>query len=103
MALAYPQYIAKKHTADKAAAVSGAVIIYAVQILGGSAATTVQLVDALTDTSSDELMYAAVINDSILFDYSHLGGVAFSTGLTVDIQTTGGAVIIWTSVAQATA
>lgn len=103
MSLALPVYSIKKHTADKAAAVSGAVVIYAVQVLGGSAATTVQLCDALTDTSSDELVYAQVVNDSRLFDYSSFGGVYFATGLTVDIQTTGGAVIIWTSVAQATA
>lgn len=97
-------YNRTKHTADKAAAVTGALNIRAVQVLAGSgAACNVELCDALTDTSSDQLVFVQLANTSELYDYSMLGGVAFRTGLTVDITGAGGAVIIWTDADQATA
>ena len=95
-------YNRTKHTADKAAAVTGAVNIRAVQVHANGANCDVQLCNALTDTSSDELVYSALDGDTLFFDYSMLGGVAFGTGLTVDFQGTG-AVIIWSDADQTTA
>ena len=96
-------YNRAKHTADKAAAVTGAVNIRAVQVHANGANVDVQLCNALTDTSSDELVYSALDGDTLFFDYSMLGGVAFGTGLTVDLQGASGSVIIWTDADQATA
>ncbi len=95
-------YVIKKHTADKAAVITGNCRIYAVQVHSNGANVDVQLCNALTDTSSDELVYSALDGDTLFFDYVPLGGVQFGTGLTLDLQGTG-AVIIWTDQLQATA
>ena len=96
-----PLFIVKKHTADKAAAVTGAVRIMMVQAHADGAQADIQLCDALTDTSSDELVYSLVDGDTRLFDYTPVGGVQFETGLTVDITGTGAKAIIWTDQLQA--
>ncbi|GAG03712.1 unnamed protein product [marine sediment metagenome] len=94
------KYVKQKHTADKAAAVTGPVVVYAVQVHANGADGDVELCDALTDTSSDELSYSALNGDTLFFDYEPLGGVAFVTGLTVDVTGTGANVVIWTDVKQ---
>ncbi len=101
--MSLPLYVKQKHTADKAAAVTGAVMIYAVQVHANGANADIELCDALTDTSSDELSYSMLDGDTRLFNYKSLGGVAFATGLTVDVTGTGANVVIWTDVLQATA
>ncbi|GAG44683.1 unnamed protein product, partial [marine sediment metagenome] len=88
------------HTSGKEASVSGAVMIYAVQVHANDAAADVELTDALTDTGTDELKYSALDGDTLFFDYTKLGGIAFATGLTVVISA--GAVTIWTDKYQAT-
>ncbi|GAG44681.1 unnamed protein product [marine sediment metagenome] len=97
------KFVKQKHTADKAASVTGAVMIYAVQVHANGGDADIELCDALTDTSSDELSYSALNGDTLFFDYEPLGGVAFVTGLTVDVTGTGASVIIWTDKLQATA
>jgi len=93
----------KKHTADKAAAVTGKCVIYAVRVAANGANADIELCDALTDTSSDELSYNVLDGDCVFEDYSALGGVAFSTGLTVDVTGTGARIWIFSDADQATA
>lgn len=95
-----PLFIPQKHTADKAAVVTGAVRIMMVQAHADGAQADIQLCDALTDTSSDELIYSLVDGDTKLYDYTPVGGVQFETGLTVDVNGTGAKVIIWTDQKQ---
>ncbi len=97
-----PLYSMQKHTSDKAASVTGQVVIYAVQVHANGAVADVELCDALTDGSEDNLMYSVLDGDDPpLHDYTSVGGVVFNTGLTVDISA--GAVFIWTDVKQVTA
>ena len=98
-----PRFVKQKHTADKAAVVTGAVVIYAVGIHANGAAADVELVDAVTDTASDELMYSALDGADLFFDYTPLGGVIFNTGLTVDITGVGATLFLWTDRPQVTA
>lgn len=98
-----PRYILKKHVADKAAAVSGQVVIYAVQVHSNGANADIELCDALTNTSSDELMYSVLDGDAKFFDYTPLGGVLFNTGLSIDVTGSGATIFIWTDRPQATA
>ena len=91
-----PLYHPVKHTADKEAAISGACIIYAAMVHANGANCDVQLSDALTDIPTDDLKYSALDGDTIFIDYSDIGGVSFSTGLTVDLQGSGGSIILWT-------
>ena len=93
----------KRHTADKAAAITGACVIYAVQVAANGANADIELCDALTDTGSDELSYNALDGDTLFFDYHAMGGVAFKTGLTVDVTGTGARIWIWSDAVQATA
>ena len=95
-----PKFVKQKHTADKAAAVTGAVVIYAVQVHANGANADIELCDALTDGSEDDLTYSAVDGDTLFFDYTTLGGVMFETGLTVDVTGTGANVVIWTDQKQ---
>lgn len=99
-----PVFFKQKHTADKAAAVTGQVVIYAVQVHANGGTADIELCDALTDGSEDNLMYSALDGaDPPIFDYTPLGGVVFNTGLTVDVTGTGATVFIWTDTAQLTA
>jgi len=91
----------QKHTADKTAAVSGSVRILAVQCSANGGNGDIELSNSLTD-SGDQLVYNVLDGDTLFFDYSALGGVAFNVGLTVDI-TANTTVIIWTDQGQATA
>ena len=92
-------YIKKTHTADKAAAVTGAVVIYGVQVSANGNNADVELCDALTDGSEDDLVFNILDGDSRLFDYTPFGGVMFATGLTVD-ATANTTVVIWTDQKQ---
>lgn len=98
--MSLPLYVKQKHTADKAAAVTGQVVIYAVQVHANGATADIELCDALTDGSEDDLSYSALDGDTLFFDYTTLGGVIFNTGLTVDVTGTGANVVIWTDVKQ---
>lgn len=98
-----PRFVKQKHTADKAAVVTGVVVIYAVQVHANGANADVELVDAITNTSSDELMYSVLDGDAKFFDYTPLGGVLFNTGLSLDVTGTGATVFIWTDRPQVTA
>ena len=94
-----PIYEKETHTADKAAAVTGQVVIYGVQVSCNGNNADVELCDAVTDTSSDELTYNVLDGDSKLFDYTPFGGVVFNTGLTVDTAANT-SIVIWTDVKQ---
>ena len=97
-----PLFHMQKHTSDKAASVTGQVVVYAVQINANGGNVDVELCDALTDGSEDNLMYSVLDGaDPPLYDYTSVGGVIFNTGLTVD-TTANGAIFIWTDVVQAT-
>ncbi len=98
-----PFFVKQKHTATKAAVVTGAVRIYAVQVHANGATGDVELCDALTNTSSDELSYSALDGDTLFFDYASLGGIQFNTGLTVDVTGVGASVVLWTDKVQVTA
>jgi len=93
-----PLYHKQKHTADKAASYTGQLVIYAVQVHANGADGDVELCDAVTNTSSDELSYSALDGDTLFFDYTPFGGVVFNTGLSIDVTGTGVSVILWTSV-----
>lgn len=96
-----PIYSKQKHTNDKAAAVTGAVIIYMVQISANGGNVDVELCDALTDGSEDDLTYNVLDGATFIADYTSIGGVLFGTGLTVD-TTANGITFIWTDRLQAT-
>jgi len=96
-----PKLVKQKHTADKAAAVTGQVVIYAVQVHANGANADIELCDALTDGSEDDLIYSALDSTTFFADYTNIGGVIFNTGLTVDVTGTAASVIIWTDVKQA--
>ena len=96
-----PIYEFQKHTSDKAASVTGQVVVYAVQVHANGAVADVELCDALTDGSEDDLMYSVLDGaDPPLYEYTDVGGVLFKAGLTIDISA--GAVFIWTDRRQAT-
>lgn len=82
-------------TSDSADAGPGAVLILAIQIHANGANLDVQLNNATTDTSDDSLVYSTLDGDTLFFDYSGFGGVRFGTGLTFDIQGTGGQVTVF--------
>ncbi len=98
-----PLYHKQKHSATKAAVITGACIIYAVLVHADGGQADVDLVDALTDTDTDELEFSQVDGNSELFDFAPLGGVAFATGLSLTLAGTGASVTIWTDKKQATA
>ena len=92
-----PVFRRLRFTADSAAAVTGAVLIWAVQISCNGGVADVEFVNALTDTSSDELTFHLLDGTSLFFDYSKLGGVAFDAGLTVDISGNVSSLNVWVS------
>ena len=94
-------YVPQKHTATKAAVVSGGVNIMAVLAIGDGAAAAFELQNALTDTGSDELIFRLVTGTQKLFDFTPLGGVYFATGLSLTVTT--GKCVIWTDQQQVTA
>ena len=98
----FPHFVKQKHTATKAGVATSAIIIYGVEIRANGGNVDVQLIDAATDTGSDDLDYSILDGDTRLFDYTPFGGVMFATGLS--LTTTSNAVIqLWTSIAQITA
>ena len=97
--MSLPLYVKAVHTADKAAAVTGQVIIYGVQVSANGNNADVELCDALTDGSEDDLVFNVLDGDTRLFDYTPFGGVVFNTGLTVD-ATANTTIVIWTDVQQ---
>ncbi len=83
------------HEGDKAAAFTGQLVIYAVMIAANGANADIELCDALTVTSSDELSFNILDGDTAMFDFTPLGGVIFNTGLSTDITGSGARVWIW--------
>ena len=98
-----PLYHKQKHSATKAAVISGTCVIYAVLVHADGGQADVDLIDALTDGGEDDLEFSQVDGNSELFDFSMLGGVAFATGLSLTLAGTGASVTIWTDKKQATA
>lgn len=84
-----------RYTADEIAAVTGSFLLMAIQISADGGVLDVELCDALTDTSSDELTFHLPDGVSLFFDYSELGGVQFETGLTVDISGNCSSLNVW--------
>lgn len=82
-------------TSDSADAGPGAVLIMAVLVAANSANIDVQLNNATTDTSADELVFHVLDGDTQLYDFTGFGGVYFGTGLTFDIQGAGGQVTVF--------
>ena len=95
------QYVAQKHTATKAAVVSGAVVIQGVLAIGDGAAAAFEIQDALTDTGADTLIFRVITGDTRLFDFTPFGGVTFKIGLSLTVTT--GKCVIWTDQHQITA
>ncbi len=91
-----PLYTTEQWTSDKAAAAAVPVVIYAVQISANGGNVDVELCNAATDGSEDDLVYHILDGDSRLFDYTGLGGIAFGVALTVDM-TSNATVRIWGS------
>lgn len=98
-----PKYVLQKHTATKAAVVTGQVVIYAVMIHADGAQGDLDLCDAVTDTGTDEISVSAVDGDTILLDFTPFGGVIFNTGISATIAGSGAEAYIWTDVVQVTA
>ena len=96
-----PLYNPQKHTATKAAVITGACLIYAVLAIGDAEAAAFELQDALTDTGADTLIFRVLSGDTRLFDFSSMGGYMFGTGLSLTVTT--GKLVIWTDKPQATA
>lgn len=98
-----PMLVLKKHTATKAASVSGQVVIYAVMVHADGAQADVDLINALTDTGTDEISVSAVDGDTVFLDFTPLGGVLFNTGMSITIAGAGAEIYVWTDRLQATA
>jgi len=94
-----PLYVKQKHTATKEAAYTGQLVIYGVEVTANDSNGDVNLCDALTDGDEDDLSYSVLNGDTLIFDYTNLGGVIFNTGLTVYLSANT-SVIIWTDVVQ---
>ena len=90
-------YSHKKHTATKAAAVSGAVMIYAAYVTANGANMDVNLIDALTDGGEDDLDINVLDGDCKMLHFP--GGLSFATGLSITIAGTG-QLHLWTDKAQ---
>lgn len=69
--------------------------VKAVLLIGGSAASSVELKNAATDTGDVLLTLKCVANDSRLFCFEELGGIAFSTAVFCKPAGTGAAVQVW--------
>ena len=98
-----PTYVIQKHTATKAAVVTGQVAIYGLMVHADGAQADLDLCDAVTDTGTDEISVSAVDGDTVLLDFTPFGGVIFNTGLSATITGAGAEVYIWTDVVQLTA
>ena len=61
----------------------------------------VQIIDAVTDTGTDELDISVLDGDTIFFDFSTLGGVSFKTALSLT-TTSNAAIVLWTDIVQLT-
>ena len=96
-------YQLEKHTATKADVCTGTCVVYAVQIQANGANADIELTNATTDTNANEVMYSVLDGDTILFDYSDLGGITFTTGLTLTVAGSGAVILIWTDKNQAQA
>lgn len=92
------QYVAQQHTTSKTSVTIGAVRIMGVLVMADGEAAAFELLNALTDTSSDELIFDVVTGETRLFDFTPFGGVMFSTGLTLTLTT--GKCVIWTDRGQ---
>ena len=97
-----PLYHIQKHTATKAGVSTTAIVIYAVMIKANGGNVDVQIMDAVTDGGEDELDYSVKNGDTILFDYSNLGGIAFATAMSLT-TTSFGTITVLTDKPQLTA
>ena len=95
-----PLYSVLKHTTEKADVCTGPCVVYAVQIKANGADCDVELTNATTDTGIDELMYSVLDGDTILFDYSMIGGIDFPIGLTITEAGGTPAILLWTDKPQ---
>ena len=94
---ALPLYEHQKHTATKAAAVTGAVVIYGIYATANGANLDVNLIDALTDGGEDDLDVNVLDGDCKMIKFP--GGLLFSTGLSITIAGTG-QLHLWTDKKQ---
>lgn len=70
--------------------------VAAIVVVGGSAATNVALYDDTSATGDPIFEAVAPIDEtSPLISFADVQGIAFDTGLYLDITTTGGAVYVW--------
>ena len=98
----FPHYVFQDHTGAKAGVATAQIIIYGVMIRANGGNADVQIMDAVTDTGSDELDFSVLDGDTRLFDFTPFGGVIFNTGLSL-AMTANTVVSMWTSIAQLTA
>ena len=94
-----PIYVKQTHTATKEAAITGQCVIYAVEVHANGGNGDIELLDALTDTGTDELKYSVLNGDTLFFNYKNLGGIIVNTGLTLTLSANC-AVVVWTDVQQ---
>lgn len=88
-------FVRRRFTSDSADAFTGVIKIMAVQISANGGNVDVELVDATTDDSSDDLTYHVLDGETKKWSYVDLGGVVFGTALTVD-TTANGIIQVWT-------
>lgn len=75
---------------------TGEGVLRAILVVGGSAATSIDLYDN-TSASGDPIFSGSAPANSVspLVDLERLDGIPFDTGLYADITTTGGHVQVW--------
>ena len=69
--------------------------VYAILLVGGSAASTLKLYDAADGNGTDTVTFAAIIGDTVFVDFESLGPVDFPTKLWAAVGGTGGIAYIW--------
>lgn len=78
------------------AALAGGSRLMGLCIHGGSANSSVEVKDAASDTGTVLFSAAALAATSVFFDFTEMGGIAFSTGIFVKPAGTACIVYVWT-------
>ena len=97
-----PIFHQQRHTATKAGVTTVPTILYAVMIRANGGNVDVQIIDAVTDTGTDEIDISVLDGDTVFFDFSPLGGVSFLVALSLTASSNA-AIVLWTDIVQLTA
>jgi hypothetical protein len=102
MSPSLPKYrVAIVPTATPAAAGSGPVRVMKISLKGGSAASSVELKNAATDTGDVLFTFNALTNDQKDISFEDVGGIPFSIGCFVKPAGTAAIAHIWFEPMQA--